>query len=300
MNKIQKENLIGLLLGDGHLEKHRDGVKACLRIVRKQTDKEYLKYHQNIFIDFSPKLSDYEIFDKRTNKIYYGSRLRTPVRNDLTKIWKKWYVNGRKTIPDNLKLTKTILAVWFADDGSIELKKGRYSIKLATHGFLKKEVTFLKQLLKDTFDLDFKIYKENSGTYPQWFLRINNKKGVKKFTDIIDLVFPSGMERKSNIWRNSQSLLIKDPNPPCPFCKSNFVYKDGAKSKKKYKCQSCKRTFLTERTKKVRAQLNAKIVKQIRNLWCTKKYSKNDLCKKFNASLSTIDRIVNNKIWNDI
>jgi transposase-like protein len=107
------------------------------------------------------------------------------------------------------------------------------------------------------------------------------------------------MERKSNIWRNNQELLTEIIHPPCIYCNSGNVYKDGLKSKKQYKCQDCHKMFITERKRKIKIILNDLIVSEIRSLWNSGNYSKHKLCELFCASLTTIHNIVENKIWDN-
>lgn len=252
MNQIQLEILTGLMLGDGHLEKHKHCKNACLKIVRKRDDKNYLLYHSKIFGEtFKNTIKDREIYDKRTNKIYYQSKLATLTNQKLTKLHEKWYINHIKTIPKDLELSPTILATWFADDGCLTIRKGKkakYDAKLATHGFTFEEVKFLQQKILETFQIEFKIYEDNSGKKKVWTLRLVNKKTLKQFVDVIDPVFPNGMERKSDIWRKNYKLLLPINNPNCKLCGSNRVYKNNwYKGKRLYMCLSCKKRFYDEK-----------------------------------------------------
>lgn len=244
MNEIQSQILIGLMLGDGHLEMHKNGKNASLKITRKTDDKNYLLYHSKIFESFKNSVKDREIYDKRTNKIYYQSKLATLSNKEFTELHSKWYINRIKTIPKDLDLTPIILATWFADDGCITMRKRKYDIKLATHGFTFEEVKFLQQKLKDQFNLELKIYEDKSGKKKCWTLRVTNKATLKKFVDIIDPVFPEGMERKSNIWKENYNFLIPKKIPACPICKLYKVYKNGRyKNKLKFNCLICKKCF---------------------------------------------------------
>lgn len=243
----QQEVLTGLMLGDGSLELAKAGKNASLRITRARADSSYIDHHINIFYDLGAKRSDGQVKDKRTKKIYLRSMLHTKVNPIFTEWHSKWYANGYKSVPRDLELTPLILATWFADDGFIIVKKRTYTAKLATHGFSKKEVKFLKKQLKQAFDLDFKIYQDNSGKTSHWFLMITNKQNVRNFIQIISPVFPKGMERKSRIWENGSNLLAKKEHPKCKFCQSDKTFKNGSNSKKqtKYMCKTCGRQFIS-------------------------------------------------------
>ena len=247
MNKTQKQILTGLMLGDGCLEKHKHGKNACLRVVRKSTDKPYLMLHAKIFSSFNVKYGDKEIFDKRTNKTYYQCFLRTSVHPELTQWWTIWYSDFRKIVPSNLELTPLVLATWFADDGSIKIEKRIYDVKLATHGFTRSEVYSLQEKLKTIFNLNFKVYEDKSAKNPHWTLRLTSKGEVRKFVQIIKPVFPKAMKRKSDIWNKNRKLLEIKVYPNCKFCQSNNVMKNGSNKnkKQKYFCKECKRQFIT-------------------------------------------------------
>jgi len=241
---IQQEVLTGLMLGDGSLEKRAKN--AALRIVRSLRDKDYILYHMNIFSNIKHSQSDLEYFDIRTNKTYYKSTLYVSCNKDFTDAHSLWYVNRKKSIPKDLKLTPTTLATWFADDGCVTIRPGKYEIKLATQGFSKEEVLFLQEKLNKQFTLNFKMYQDNSGKTPHWTLRLINKFDVKQFIDVIDKYFPEAMSRKSDIWRNNMHLFAEKHYPSCKFCGFEKVHKYGLDNKKtavKFKCTKCNRTF---------------------------------------------------------
>jgi len=239
MKKIQKEILTGLMLGDGGLEVHKNGKNASLKVTRTLQDEEYNKYHFHVFNSYNSKCANYKHYDKRTNKTYFCSVLKTSVHPEFTQWYKKWYPDGKKNVPNDIKLTPTSLATWFADDGCIIAKPGMYHVKLATHGFSLQNVELLCDKLY-CMNLEPKIYRDISGKNDHWFILFGNRKKVISFIKIIDPVFPKSMNRKSNIWRTSK-ILFKQPNPDCIYCKSNFVYKSGGPGR--YVCQICKKSF---------------------------------------------------------
>jgi len=283
MNKIQKETLTGLMLGDGFLEKHKNGLNANLKITRAFKDKKYLLSNANVFAEYNPKCVDFEYFDKRTNKTYYRSVLRTSVHPDFTKLHNIWYPNGKKIVPNNIVLTPKTLAIWFADDGSVYINSGHYQAKLATHGFSFAEVNFLHDKLK-SLGLDPTIYEEKSGKKQAWFIMFANKHKVKSFVKIIDPVFPESMSRKSNIWRNSKKLFEEKKYPSCIRCNSDFVHKGGEPNR--YICQNCGKSFKSQYIKPI---ILKTVKNRIQNLWATGNFKKKvDVARKLNISTSTV------------
>jgi LAGLIDADG DNA endonuclease family protein len=213
LNKIQKQYLIGSMLGDGHLDFQEKAANCRLHIVRKLDDIEYLKLEAKIFDNLCKinpiKVKD--IFDKRTNKTYHQSYFRTrncPALNDFYKIW--YDKNGVKILPKNLQLTPLILLIWFLDDGfvSIKVKKdiGRLNLVLNTQSFSKQENLYLAKLLSNfTGGYYFGVHKSRK----QFCIQCSDG-AARAFLKIIDNIFPDCMLRKA-VWRQSE-VKFYDPN----------------------------------------------------------------------------------------
>lgn len=259
LTNLQQQILIGSLLGDGCLYLGPKSKNACLSITRTSRDKNYLLWEASVFNEFlTPKsLTDMSIFDKRTNKTYRSSRLRTCAHQIFTEYYQIWYPDGTKKVPKNIDLTPLVLAVWFADDGSIHLGRGhkntntqgrlypeRLNIKLSTHGFAEGDILFLRDLLENFTQIKWSKYTDKSGT----FLFLGRSGDAKKILQLIDPVFPMGMDRKSNLWRRPEADLfgIKKIKPQCKWCKSNKVFKNGKNNQKrqKYLCKDCRRQYV--------------------------------------------------------
>lgn len=287
MNSEQIEIFNGLMLGDGHLEKHKNGINACLRITRQITDKTYLLHHSKIFEQYSCYISEGAVFDKRTNKTYYNCKLKTKVSPELTKLRYKWYPDGKKIIPKDLELTPLTIATWFADDGHACCKPCRHYIKFATHGFTYEEVDFLKNQLM-IFGLNPKIYKDKSGKKEAWFIILGNKSELKKFSKLIDAYLPPGMERKA-VWRNNK-FLKETIKPFCSNCNSNNTQLNGLDrdKKQKYKCKDCKRTFT--QNARHRTLINQKIINDLKDL-LNAGLKPSEICDRLNICRSTFDKL---------
>ncbi len=258
ITKLQEEVLIGSLLGDGHLEKHKNGKNASLKIGRATSDRAYLEWQAIVFKNYlTPSgIIDRKIFDKRTKKVYKNSRLSTSCSPVFTIFHSKWYKEKTKIVPSDLVLTPLILAVWIADDGHVSCYKCRKKknasygkeypevlhIKIATHGFTENECKFLLDKIEKLCSVKGHLNKEKNG---QATLRFYKEDAIK-ILRVIDSVFPP-LERKSMIWkRDSAKLWENDKIYVCPHCKSEKVYKNGknTNNKQKYHCQSCKKQFI--------------------------------------------------------
>lgn len=111
LSEVQKELILGCVLGDGYMRKK---VNAHLQITHSIKQKEYVdwKYQilKNIVIT-SPKLY-------RGNAGRVGYRFFTKSLSELTSFYSRFYQNGVKIVPKNISLFPLSLAVWYMDDGS--------------------------------------------------------------------------------------------------------------------------------------------------------------------------------------
>lgn len=207
LNIYQTQILIGSLLGDGSLYQYKNQINAGLAIGRAAKDLKYLEFQYSIFKDFCSSDIKYKnLFDKRTNKKYDGYVFRTQTSNIFSNFRNKWYENNLKTIPNDLRITPLICAIWFADDGSITYtgknKTGR-RIALYTDSFSEDEVYFLKSCLKEETNIKFNVTRKNSmkDLTKGFYLYINKSDDILNFVNYIKDDFPDSMNRKSERWK---------------------------------------------------------------------------------------------------
>lgn len=173
--------LIGMILFDGSMSKAnnlylRHGGKQLTYVDEKV---EYLKNY------LTPK-SLRTCIDKKGYAYRYAY-----YRNDsLRFLYKDIYINGRKTLTDNLlnRFNEITLAFMYMDDGSLVLHKdknhpGQYKgreIYLATHSFSKDEVQKLQRYLFDKWSVQFRLSPEK-----QHYRLCCNSTNAIKFCNII-------------------------------------------------------------------------------------------------------------------
>lgn len=194
-NDQQKNIIIGLMLGDGHLSLKGKAKNASLIVRRAQHDIEYSRYHVDIFGDHVTEsgLKSKTRFDSRTNKNYYYCNYSLKASEELTQIYNKWYENKRKIIPKDLQLNGEIIATWLCDDGWVRKSKNGYiEIGFATNCFLPKEVEHLRSLLAERYQVRVGVCKCKN---KQMTLHLSDYAARKMIADI-DPFFPQGMERK--------------------------------------------------------------------------------------------------------
>ena len=152
--------LIGLLLGDGHLQ-CRFGNS---RFIYGQSSlrEHHLNYFYHIFDlikpfvskEFKPKSRSF--VDKRTKNTYSSIYFATLTLPCFTYYRNLFYnVHNKKIVPLNINqlLTPRGLAYWIMDDGSLQNK----GLHLSKYNFSYEEVILLKNTLENLFKPDFLV-----------------------------------------------------------------------------------------------------------------------------------------------
>ena len=151
--------LIGSILGDTHLEKRKNGIGTRIIFEQSNRNVEYLMWYLKFFSTRGyctlnkPKL---KTRIKKDNKVFLQYRVSSFTFTSLNWLHTTFYLNNKKTIPSNLGiyLTPLALAIWFMNDGS-KLGKGA---RIATNCFSLEDLKFLCIILKDKYNLDFSIH----------------------------------------------------------------------------------------------------------------------------------------------
>ena len=157
LTQYQKSLIIGTILGDGYLRIISGRKDAFLETNHSFSQKEYAdwKFEKLKSICVSgPKI-------RRCNKGRIAYWFYTKQYPELTRLYKIFYKDGFKVVPDNLKLDPIVLSVWFMDDGS---KCGNTNFYLNTQQFNKchqlKLLACLKKLgLKANLNRDKNYYR---------------------------------------------------------------------------------------------------------------------------------------------
>ena len=169
LTEEQKSILIGSLLGDGTMRKKKN---AHLEINHCFAQKALVDW---IFSKFDGLVTTPPKWRKGNGnrEAYRFATQKLPI---LTSFYNLFYRDGRKVIPDDLKLDSLSLAVWFMDDGS----KSRSSIYLNTQQFSKIEQFKLIDFLKNQFGIDATLNKDKI----YYRIRIRTR-SVKRFIKLV-------------------------------------------------------------------------------------------------------------------
>lgn len=158
-----KQILVGLILGDLHMDKQPINV----RLMFKQgiIHKDYLMHLYEIFSGYCsnrPKFTN-AAPDKRTGVVYTGIWFNTYSLPCFIELYNLFYKGGVKTVPSNIfeLLTPLGLAYFICDDGLFD--KWNKTVKLCTENFIGSDVDLLITVLENKLNLECRKEKRGIG-----------------------------------------------------------------------------------------------------------------------------------------
>ena len=164
------EILVGILLGDGHVQKRSLNGNSRFMYGQSSLRIHHLNYFKHVLNLFKPylsetfKLKEKTFKDNRTNNTYKSVNFATLSLPCFNQYKSLFYKNNQKIVPINIQelLTPIGLAYWIMDDGSIQNK----GLHLNTYAFNSEDVLKLKSTLENLFgnnSLKCSIHKHKKG-----------------------------------------------------------------------------------------------------------------------------------------
>ena len=196
LKPIQREILVGLLLGDACLQTQNRGRTFRLKIEHSLFQKEYVDWlYQNFreWVRTPPKIKKKKVRKKK----YLNYGFETLSVGDFRFFAQQFYdKDGKKRIPRMIKklLTPRGLAVWFMDDGSIKSRKHR-GYNIHTLSFSKKDQRLLQKALRDHFGIKTSLHRQKKYKETKWRLYIRGESG-EKFRKLIEPFIISSLKYK--------------------------------------------------------------------------------------------------------
>lgn len=177
---LNDEIFNGLMLSDGSLDRV---IYKNSRFVLGQSvsHKELIFKTQEHFMDLGIDSSIKLMFNKKSETHWYY--FYTGQRKTFTMLRKIWYPNGKKIVPNYIKVTPKLLAYWFMGDGSSSWhSKSTSRISLYTHAFPLKDTTRLSKMLLEIgiYNLIREVKKD------QFIIEVKRTKSVDKFYEIVE------------------------------------------------------------------------------------------------------------------
>lgn len=159
----QREALVGLLLGDAHLEGDRPGRTYRLKIEQSDRRRAYVEHLHRLFHEWVLTPPQPKIVRSRGHaSVNWWFQT---VRHKAFQFYAtQFYRDGRKCVPRLLDqmLTPRGLAYWFMDDGSRKWRQSR-AVLLNTQGYPKEDVEYLAQVLLQNFGLETYLRRQRDG-----------------------------------------------------------------------------------------------------------------------------------------
>lgn len=160
LTSLQKEILVGKILGDGHLESQNYGRTIRLKIEHSAKQREYVDWLYELFKEWvltPPQFKQQKVGKNLFVKYWF----QTISHGSFRFFYHQFYQEKRKKIPKLIDrwLTRRALAIWFMDDGSSKDKKRKARI-INTQGFNDNDIKRLQRALETRYRIKTSIKVE--------------------------------------------------------------------------------------------------------------------------------------------
>ncbi len=173
--------MIGMLLGDGHLETQDSGRTYRLKVEHSINQKEYLEWLYEYFKNLvhTPPQIKTRSLDGRSHTSYYFA---TYSLGTFKFYANQFYIGKKKIVPKMIGklLDPRALAIWFMDDGSYKSIHHKTYIIHAL-GYSKKDLELIKNVLQKKFDITVGLHKQ----YNHWRIYIYSDSAMR-FRELIE------------------------------------------------------------------------------------------------------------------
>ncbi len=194
LSDLQRQTLIGLLLGDAHLETQSSGRTYRVKFEYGIAHQEYANHLYEIFREWvltPPQLKK----DATHNNIWFQT-----VSHPAFRFYAHQFYDGnRKCVPKLIHrfLTARSIAYWYMDDGSIKSRESK-GVIFDTQGFVRQDVQRLVECLRKHFALEASERKQDDGI--QIYI---SGKSFERFREIVDRYIITSMHYKIPVERTT-------------------------------------------------------------------------------------------------
>jgi len=238
-----KEIILGSLLGDMSLQKHKGYRNARLQFRHSEKDKEYFTWKADALAEVALKkavsFAKADGFSKKNGKFRFASK----ASEALTELYEYLYRKGKLRIRRRWlnNLTPMSLAVWWCDDGSLIGEGARKGV-ICTDGFDEASVKLLAKYLRKVWKIQAKaspVYRTRMGRkVPYWRIWFSSTEELKKFLRIILPYIPvkSMLRKVLLLYKDNQhqQRWISEVEELSNFSKRD-IREEYLKKRKKYK-----------------------------------------------------------------
>lgn len=219
-----KELIIALSIGDGHIHKQSKGINAYLDITHSQKQYDYALWKNDLLIHNGFNSHITRKYNTCKHKKIQTYRVLTKTDKVITEVYNNLYTKGKKNMKYILEnLSPFILSIWYMDDGSKKVKKkikkknGEVIVfnsgyidayMLATNGFSFDDCEKLCDVLYKKYEIIGHIQKDRCK--PR--ISISDNKSKKIFKELIIPYMNSSMLYKINGIMTCKEAMLLDVN----------------------------------------------------------------------------------------
>jgi hypothetical protein len=143
-NQTQSNILDGLLLGDASIPAGQN----LLHFSQRSDRREYVeRIAEQLGVSRDRVRDRARQPDTRTGRVYRCSELRTLSDPVFGALRTRWYPDGRKVMPRDLRISPECVLNWFLCDGSCSPTRGGAQLMLCTDAFSPADLEFVRGLL---------------------------------------------------------------------------------------------------------------------------------------------------------
>jgi hypothetical protein len=186
MTERQKHLLVGMLLGDAHLERQCGARSARLKIEHSLAQSAYVDWKFSEWRGWVRTPPRQRAHRNRLGTLSTNVEFTTLSHEEFEEFRLRFYRDRRKVVPTDLELTPLSMAVWFMDDGSRKSSQCR-GVYLNTQSFTASEVQLLQAVMQRDVGVDTSVRKQSDGL--QIYVPSSSVGNMIEFID--DVMLPS-------------------------------------------------------------------------------------------------------------
>jgi hypothetical protein len=178
LSDIQKQIILGSLLGDGSINKNN-----VFLITQSDAQKEYLDWKKELLGNII--MAEPTMYQRKSGHIqWHIHSIRHP---EIIDIRKEVYPNGIKRLSNWVSnITELGLAIWYMDDGSFNRNTNSLQATISTDYFTEEENGYLAELLESKFNITAKVQPVFDKRYEKFRYRLRiNRHDVSPLFDIV-------------------------------------------------------------------------------------------------------------------
>ena len=187
LTDVQRDTLVGLLLGDAHLETQNRGKTYRVKFEYGAKQALYAEHLYGIFKEWILTPPQAKV-DSTHNNVWFQT-----VSHEAFRFYAHQFTDGgRKCVPKLIHhyMTARSIAYWFMDDGSVKSRESK-GVLFNTQGFVKNDVERLIDALRSRFGLEAALRGQKDGL--QIYV---SGKSYERFREIVDPFVVASMRYK--------------------------------------------------------------------------------------------------------